>query len=65
MNYPVRLEVSPAVSTPTGVFSQGFEALFSCALALGCMFCLAPQMFLPVHLQANVGLPALPATTLG
>ena len=29
MNSPVRLEVSPpAVSTPTGVVSQRFEALF-------------------------------------
>ena len=36
MNSPVRLEVSPtAVSTPTGVFSQRFEALFPCAVTLG------------------------------
>ena len=29
MNSPVRLGVSPAASTPTSVFSQRFEALFS------------------------------------
>ena len=48
MNSPVRLGVSPAAaSTPTGVFSQRFEALFTCAGALGCVVCLAPELFLP------------------
>ena len=36
MNSPVRLGVSPAASTPTGVFSQWFEALFPRTGALGC-----------------------------
>ena len=37
-NSPVRLGVSPAAaSTPTGVFNQGFEALFFCVGALGCL----------------------------
>ena len=40
---PVRLGVSPAAApTPTGVFNQRFEALFSRAGALGCMVCFAP-----------------------
>ena len=55
-NSPVRLRVSPAAaSTPTGVFSQRFESLFPCAGTLGCTVCLAPQLFLPVYLCANVG----------
>ena len=41
---PVKLEVSPAAaSTPTGVFNQGFEALFPHAGALGCAVCFAPH----------------------
>ena len=56
---PVRLGVSPsAASTPTGVFSQGFEALFPRAGTLGCAVCLAPQLFLPVYPHANEGPPA-------
>ena len=47
-----------------GVFNQRFEALFPCVGALGCVVCLAPQLFLPVYLHANVGLPALPAAAL-
>ena len=36
-NSPVRLGVSPAAaSTRTGVFSERFEALFSCPGILGC-----------------------------
>ena len=59
MNSPVSLGVSPAaVSTPTGVFNQRFEALFPHAGALGFVVCLAPQLFLPVYRHANVGLPA-------
>ena len=39
-NSPVRLGVSPpAASTPTGVFTQWFEALFPRAGALGCRVC--------------------------
>ena len=52
--------VSPAVSTPTGVFSQTFEALFPQAGSLGCAVCLAPQLFLLVCPHANVGPPAPP-----
>ena len=40
---PVRLGVSTtAASTPTGVFTQRFEALFPQAGALGCVVCFAP-----------------------
>ena len=42
---------------------RGVEALFSCTGTLGCMVCLALQLFLPVYLQANVGLTAAPAAT--
>ena len=41
---PVRLGVSPAATlTPTGVFTQRFEALFSRTGALGCVVCFAPR----------------------
>ena len=63
MNSPERLGVSPAASTPTGVFNQRFEALFPQVGTLGCSACLAPQFFLPVYPNANVGPPALPAAT--
>ena len=39
---PGMLGVSPAASTPTGVFSQRLEALFPCTGALGCAVCLTP-----------------------
>ena len=59
INSPVRLGVSPAgASTPTGVFSQRFEASFPRAGALGWMDCLTPH--LPVYQHTNVGLPAPP-----
>ena len=38
--------------------------VFPYAVMLGCVVCLAPQLFLPVYLQVNVGLPSLPATAL-
>ena len=58
----MRLGVSPtAISTPTGVFSQRFEALFPHTGILGCMVCLVPQLFLPVYLPVNVG-PSSPPT---
>ena len=61
----VMLGVSPAAARiHTGVFNQGFEALFPPAGALGCAVCLTPPPFLPVYLCANVGLQGLPATTL-
>ena len=41
---PVRLGVSPAAaSTPMGVFSRRFEALFPHAGALGCAVCFVPR----------------------
>ena len=41
---PVRWGVSPAASpTPTGVFTQRFEALFPHAGALGCVVCFTPR----------------------
>ena len=46
-NFPVKLGVPPAASTPSGVFSQRFEALFLLTGSLSCMVCLAPQLFLP------------------
>ena len=50
---------------PQQVFSvRGLEAVFPCARTLGCMVCLAPQLFLPVCLHANVGPPTLPAAAL-
>ena len=49
----------PQVFTATG-----FETLFPGAGSQGCVVCLAPHLFLPVHPHANVGLPGLPPTTL-
>ena len=46
-NSPVRLGVSPAASTPTGVFNQRFEALFPRAGALGCAVCHQVHQLLP------------------
>ena len=52
----VRLGVSPAAApTPTGVFTQRFEALFPCTGALGYAVCFAPPPLVPVYLCANVG----------
>ena len=44
-----------AASTPTGVFSRWFEALFPCTGALGCMVYFAPPLFLLVYLCVNAG----------
>ena len=64
-NSPVRLGVSPAAaSTPMGVFTQRFEALFPRTGALGCMVCFAPPPFLLVYVCTIVGLQGPPATTL-
>ena len=43
----VRLGVSPAASTPTGVFNQRFEALFPRAGTLGCVVCHLVHQLLP------------------
>ena len=61
---PVRLGVSPATSTLTGVCSQWFEALFP-RWSPGLWVCLAPHLFLPGYLHVNVGPPLcqLPLTT--
>ena len=54
----MRLGVSPAAaSTPTGVFSQRFEASFPCPEALGCVSASLPSVL--VYLCANVGLRGL------
>ena len=37
---------------------RGFEALFPHAGTLSCVICLDPQLFLLVHLHANVGPPS-------
>ena len=63
---PVSLGVSPtAASTPTGVLTQRFEALFPCAGALGCLVCFAPRSlsgFIYVRMWGPGLLPtALPA----
>ena len=64
MNSPRGLGVSPAAtSTPTGVFSQRFEALLPRAGALGCVVPFAPPPFLLIYLCANVGLRGLLAVT--
>ena len=53
----MRLGVSPAAApTPTGVFTQRFEALFPSTGALGYSVCFAPCLFFPVYLCANVEL---------
>ena len=59
-NSSVRLGVSPTAATPTGFVIQRFEALFPYTGTLGCEVCLAPQLFLPVYPNTNVGPPALP-----
>ena len=65
MNSPVRLGVTPAAASTPWVFSvRGFEALFPCTGTLGCVICLAPQLFLLVYPHANMGLPSLPAPAL-
>ena len=50
---------------PLQVFiARGFEALLPQAGTLDCAVCLFLQLFLPVLLHTNVGLPGLPAATL-
>ena len=62
----VRLGVSPAAApTPTGVFTQRFEALFPGAGALDCTVCFAPRcssQFICARMWGHRVLPAaLPA----
>ena len=64
VNSLLRLGVSPATSTPQVFSVRGFEALFLLAGTLGCADYLAPQLFLPVYLHSNVGLPSPQSTTL-
>ena len=42
---------------------RGLEALFLHIVTLGCVVCLAPQLFLPVSPHINVGPPTPPDTT--
>ena len=42
---------------------RGLEALLPGTGTLGCVVCLAPQLFLSVYLHVNVGLPNPPAAT--
>ena len=67
--------LSNELSRETGSFSccpnnykffsiRDFKALFLCAGTLGSVVCLAPQLFLLVCLQSNVGLPSPPAIAL-
>ena len=58
-NSPVRLGVSSTTSTPTGVFNQRLETLFSYTGTLGFVICLAPHLFLSVYLHVKVGPPNL------
>ena len=63
MNFPVRLGVFPALQ-PLQIFRvRGFESLFPHAETLGYSVCLVFELFLPVYLHKNVGLPGLPAAT--
>ena len=66
MTSPVRLGVSSAATpTPTGGFTQRFEALFPCAGALVCAVCFTPHhssWFICVQMWGRrVLLAALPA----
>ena len=55
---PVRLGISPAAtSTPTGVVSQWFEALFPCAGTLGCDICHPVYQLLPHQPAAPLSAP--------
>ena len=64
MNSPRSWEFLLPLQPPQSFAIRGFEALFPQAGTLGCVVCLAPQLFLPVYLRANVGSPDLPAATL-
>ena len=57
-------EFLPSLRRPQIFIVRGFEALFFLAGTLGCMVCLAPQLFLLVFLFTNVGLPSLPVAAL-
>ena len=65
MNSPVRLGVSTtAVSTPTGVFNQWFEALFPCTGTLGCLvFCQVCQLLPCQQLQPCPAYSTIPHLT--
>ena len=59
-NSSVRLGVFPAAaSTPTGVFSQWFEALFPHAGTLGCAVCHPVHQLLPCQPAAALPTPLL------
>ena len=56
-NSPVRLGVSPAASTPTGVFNQWCEALFPHAGTLDCAVCHLVHQLLPCWPAAALPTP--------
>ena len=55
MDSPVRMEVSLTTATPTGFTPRVFESFFPCTGTVDAQVCLAPQLFLPAYLHANVG----------
>ena len=54
----------PSLQPPQVFSDRGFEPLVPHTGILGCVVCLTPQLFLPVHPHAHVGLPSPPATIL-
>ena len=57
MTFPVRLGVSPAAApTPTGIFTQRFEALFPPCWSPGLRGLLHSLLLILVYLYVNVGL---------
>ena len=62
-NTPFKLGVLFQLQLPQDFSVRGFEACFPHTGTLGCVVCLASQLFLLVFLHANVGL-CLPASTL-
>ena len=57
-------EFLPLPQPPHIFLVRGFEALFPCKGALGCVVCLMCQLFLLDYPHANVGPPTPPAATL-
>ena len=49
---------------PHRCFQSEVLRLFPHARTVGCGVCLTPQLFLPVYLHSNVGLPSLKSTAL-
>ena len=64
MNSPVRLELSPSVTTPASFYSQRFWGFISPHYNPGLCDLSHSQLLLPIYLHANVGQPVPPATAL-